>query len=189
MQSDDEQAIDQVRAGDSSAFGLLVEKYQRRLVGLLQHSCGNREIAEEIAQETFARAYRKLDLFSGQSQFYTWLARIGMNLLASDRRKKRIESQISREGIDVALDSVDRSDSPQQAMELSETQRMVHDALQMLDEDRRAVIVMRDFDGMEYDGIAEALGVPIGTVRSRLHRARLELKSILKSKASEFGFF
>ncbi len=109
MQSEDQQSdrqfIEQVLSGDSSAYGMIVDRHQRRLLGLLVHTCGDCELAEDIAQEAFARAYRKLDMFSGESQFYTWLARIAMNLLFSDRRRKRLENQVSRAALDVALDN------------------------------------------------------------------------------------
>lgn len=192
MQSEDQQTIEQVLGGDSSAFGAIVDRHQRRLLGLLAHACGDIGLAEDIAQETFARAYQKLEMFSGESQFYTWLARIAMNLLFSDRRRKRLENQVSRAALDVALDNdgfANRRSAapPDQQMELNETQQCVQQAIAMLDEERRAVILLRDFDGMDYEGIAETLGIPVGTVRSRLHRARLELRSILEHKAAELG--
>lgn len=192
MLSEDLQTIERVRRGDSAAFAHLVERHQRRLLGLLAHACGDAELAEDIAQEAFARAYQKLATFSGQSQFYTWLARIAMNLLFSDRRRKRLENQARREGLDLALDAngfVNRSENapPDHQMELLETQNCVRQAIEMLDEERRVVVVMRDFDGMDYEAIAESLEIPVGTVRSRLHRARLELKSILQRKAVQLG--
>ena len=188
MQIDDQTVIDRVLSGESAAFAEIVEKYQRRLLGLLAHACRDRELAEDIAQEAFTRAYRKLDLFSGQSQFYTWLSRIAMNLLISNRRKKRIENQVEREGFEVAQDTITGGPSPEHELQLNETQRFVRDAVALLDEDRRLVLLMRDFDGMEYEAISEALEIPVGTVRSRLHRARLELKSILSQKANQLGF-
>lgn len=188
MLVEDQVAIEQVLAGNSAAFNELVERYQRRLLGLLIHACGQRELAEDIAQEAFARAYVKLNLFSGESQFYTWLARIAMNLLASDRRKKRIENQATREGFEVAMDTVGSSNRPDDDLQLNETQNCVRQAIALLDEERRAVLLLRDFDGMDYDAIAETLEIPVGTVRSRLHRARLELKSILQQKAIQLGF-
>lgn len=188
MLVDDQQAIQQVLSGNSAAYAELVDRYQRRLLGLLVHACGDRELAEDIAQDTFARAYRKLDLFSGESQFYTWLARIAMNLLISNRRKKRIENQVRQEGFETAMDSVGSSSAPDAMLELNDTQRCVRSAIAMLDDERRAVLMLRDFDGMDYETIAETLEIPVGTVRSRLHRARLELKSILQPKAAELGF-
>ena len=110
-----------------------------------------------------------------------------MNLLASDRRKKRLENQTSREGFEVAMDSVGDEARPDELAELNETQRCVRQALDMLDHDRRTLILLRDFDGMDYAEIAQTLDLPIGTVRSRLHRARLELKSILQQKSVQLG--
>ena len=187
MQNQDQAAIKETLAGNSAAYAELVERYQRRLQGLLWHSCGDRELAEDIAQETFVRAFRKLNLYSGESQFFTWLARIAMNLLASDRRKKRIENQAKREGFDIAMDSVGTDAPPDALAEMNETQRCVRQAIEMLDAERRRVILLRDFDGMDYDAIAATLEIPVGTVRSRLHRARLELKSILQQKAVQLG--
>lgn len=181
--------IARVLDGDSAAFEELVGKYERRLLGLLLHACGDRTLAEDMAQEAFARAYRKLNLFAGQAQFYTWLAKIAMNLLASSQRKKRIENQVNREGFEVAMDSVGGDAQPEQQLEQTEMQRSVRAAIAMLDEERRAVLLLRDFDGLDYEAIAETLEIPVGTVRSRLHRARLELKTILQQKASELGFF
>ncbi len=189
MDSQDQECIAKALAGDAEAFGDLVVRYDRRLVGLLFHACRDRSLAEDIAQDAFSRAYHKLSLFSGESQFYTWLARIAMNLLASSRRKKRIENQVPREGFEVAMDSVSHSEEPDAAMQLTEMQQCVRSAIDHLDEERRQVLLLRDFDGMDYDSIAQTLDIPVGTVRSRLHRARLELKTILQDKAVELGFF
>ncbi len=187
MLSDDQAAIERVLDGDSAAYAELVERYQRRLMGLLAHACGSHHEAEDMAQETFARAYRKLHLFSGQSQFYTWLCRVAMNLLVSQRRRKRVESQLSREGFDVAMDSVGSTVDAEEALELSEMQMQVRQAIAMLDIERRTVVLLRDFDGMDYEAIAETLEIPVGTVRSRLHRARLELKAILGQRIGNLG--
>jgi RNA polymerase sigma-70 factor, ECF subfamily len=187
MHSEDQIAIEDTLAGESAAYGSLVERYQRRLQGLLWHAGGDRELAEDIAQEAFARAYHKLNLYSGESLFYTWLAKIAMNLLHSSRRKKRIENQNQREGFDVALDSVGTQAPADELAEMNETQRCVREAIDRLDADRRLVLLMRDFDGMDYEAIAATLEIPVGTVRSRLHRARLELKSILQHKAVQLG--
>lgn len=190
MQNLDQQAIEKVLAGDSTAYNDLVQRHERRLLGLLYHACGDRGLAEDIGQEAFARAYQKLHLFAGDSQFYTWLARIAMNLLASSRRKKRLENQRDQEGFDVAIDSVDggSSEAPDHQLEQTETQRLVRQAVDLLDEERRDVLLLRDFDGLDYEAIASTLEIPVGTVRSRLHRARTELKEILQQKAIELGF-
>ncbi len=187
MLSDDQAAINRVLDGDTAAYAELVERYQRRLLGLLVHACGSHHEAEDMAQETFTRAYRKLHLFSGQSQFYTWLCRVAMNLLISQRRRKRVENQIPREGFEVALDSIGSTEDAEESLERSEMQNQVRQAIAMLDIERRTVVLLRDFDGMDYDAIAETLDIPVGTVRSRLHRARLELKTILEQRIGNLG--
>lgn len=187
MLSDDQTAIERVLNGDSAAYAELVERHQRRLMGLLVHACGSHHEAEDLAQETFTRAYRKLHLFSGQSQFYTWLCRVAMNLLASQRRRKRVESHVPREGFDAAMDSIGANADAEETLERDEARTQVQAALAMLDLERRAVVLLRDFEGMDYDAIAETLEIPIGTVRSRLHRARLELKTILEQRIGNLG--
>jgi len=187
MLSEDQAAISRVLNGDSAAYAELVDRYQRRLMGLMVHACGSHHEAEDMAQEAFARAYRKLHLFSGQSQFYTWLCRVAMNLLASQRRRKRVESHLPREGFDVAMDSIGDGEDAEETLERNETRTQVQQAIAMLDVERRTVVLLRDFDGMDYEAIAETLEIPVGTVRSRLHRARLELKSILEQRIGNLG--
>lgn len=187
MLSEDTKTIASVLGGNSAAFSKLVEKYQRRLLGLMIHACGDRGLAEDMTQEAFARAYQKLSTYSGEAQFYTWLARIAMNLLASSTRRKRLENQSKRESMEVVSDSLGEVSSPSDSLELSETQRAVRDAIEQLDPQRREVLLLRDFDSMDYDAIATTLEIPIGTVRSRLHRARCELREILQPRVAELG--
>jgi RNA polymerase sigma-70 factor, ECF subfamily len=189
MLTEDQNDIARVLAGDQFAYGELVERHQRRLLGLLLHACGSHELAEDLAQETFARAYQKLHLFEGRSSFYTWLCRVAVNLLANERRRKRIENQTQREGFDIALSASGENSTAEQQVERDELRQCVRAAIAMLDVERRAVLLLRDFDGMDYDQIAETLEIPIGTVRSRLHRARLELKSILENRIGQLDEF
>lgn len=183
----DQQIIDAVRAGDVSQFSHLVDRYEKRLIGLLWHLCGDRQWAEDLGQEAFFRSYRKLHLFAGQSQFYTWLARIAVNLLASARRKKTLESKAERQGFELVLENHGNLDNPESNIELNEMQHAVRRAIGMLDEERRAILLLRDFEDMDYETIASVLNIPIGTVRSRLHRARLELRHVIESIAPQFG--
>ena len=189
MLIEDQNDIAQVLKGDQPAYARLVQRHQRRLLGLLMHACGSHELAEDLAQETFARAYQKLRLFEGRSSFYTWLCRVAMNLLANERRRKRLENQSSREGFDAVLACNGNNGTAEQQIEKDELRQCVHAAIALLDVDRRAVLLLRDFDGLDYDQIAEALDIPIGTVRSRLHRARLELKSILEQRVGQLDLF
>lgn len=183
----DQQLIEAVRSGDQVSFDQLFQRYHRRLCGLLWHACGNRDLAEDLGQEAFFRAYRKLHLYSGHAQFYTWLAKIAMNLLISYRRKRRIETHLSREGFETAADSLQSDSSPDAKLVTNETQQCVQQAIAMLDEDRRIVLLLRDFEELDYESIAQVLDLPIGTVRSRLHRARSELKTLIQSKAAQLG--
>ena len=184
--NEDQQAINQVLSGNLAAFEVLVTRHQRRLLGLLAHACGSRDEAEDLAQEAFARAFNKLHLYAGQAQFYTWLCRIAMNLLASDRRRKRLENQSKREGFEAASNSVGLYANVEKELERTEMQQCVQAAIAMLDEEKRTVLLMRDFDGLDYEAIAQVLEIPVGTVRSRLHRARLELKDILEHRIGRF---
>jgi RNA polymerase sigma-70 factor (ECF subfamily) len=183
----DQEIIDAVLAGAEARFDELYEKYHQRLIGLLWHSCGDHELAEDIGQEAFLRAFRKLHLYSGTAQFYTWLARIAMNLLISYRRKRRLETELDREGFEAALDSLGDQEQPSNSIELNETQSCVRQAIAMLEEDRRVVLLLRDFEGMDYESISQILNLPIGTVRSRIHRARAELKQWFQAKAPQLG--
>jgi RNA polymerase sigma-70 factor (ECF subfamily) len=189
MLIDDQNDIARVLNGDQPAYGQLVERYQRRLLGLLVHACGSHELAEDLAQETFTRAYQKLHLFEGRSSFYTWLCRVAMNLLANERRRKRIENQSAREGFEAIVLSNGVNGTAEQQIEKDELRQCVHAAIAMLDVERRTVLLLRDFDGLDYEQIAEALEIPIGTVRSRLHRARMELKSILEKRVGQLDQF
>lgn len=189
MLIDDQNDIARVLNGDQPAYGQLVERYQRRLLGLLVHACGSHELAEDLAQETFTRAYQKLHLFEGRSSFYTWLCRVAMNLLANERRRKRIENQSAREGFEAVVLSNGVNGTAEQQIEKDELRQCVHAAIAMLDVERRTVLLLRDFDGLDYEQIAEALEIPIGTVRSRLHRARMELKSILEKRVGQLDQF
>ncbi len=177
---DDLSLIAECRAGRSDAFGLLVQRYQDRLYPTALRLTGRSEDALDLLQETFLRGYRKLSGFHGESSFYTWVYRIMVNLALTERRRRR--PRLHRPQIGAAApDAADPSEdsSPDRRLERSESEDLVHRALDRLAADHRVVVVMKEFDGLRYDQIAEALGVPVGTVRSRLHRARVELRELL----------
>jgi RNA polymerase sigma-70 factor (ECF subfamily) len=183
---DDQGLIAACRAGESEAFGRLVRRYQDRLYPTVLRLTGCAEDAHDLLQETFLRAYRKLHTFQGGSAFYTWVYRIAINLALSDRRRRRPGGRwpsSNGEPIDPA-DDPDRSD-PGGPLERAERIARVQAALDELAPDHRAVVVMKDLDGLRYEEIAATLGVPIGTVRSRLHRAREALRERLRGVIEE----
>ena len=153
----------------------------------------SREDAEDLTQEAFAMAYVKLSSFQGRSSFFTWLHRVACNLALSHRRKYRKEKSMQRQPVESAeAEVVDASESVESEFDRVRRQSIIRDGIQRLDDEYRSVLVLRDIQGMGYSEIAEALEIPIGTVRSRLHRARLELKEILAMLLgpeieSEFG--
>ena len=177
--------ISAARAGDRESFGPLVLKYQDRLVNALYHLFGNLPEAEDVAQEAFVQAFLKLSSFKGQSHFYTWLFRIARNQAVSRFRRTRKTSSIDSGESPVAL--LANEASPDQRMLQDEAVSQVQLALSRLSEEHRAILVLRELEDMDYDAIAEALELPVGTVRSRLHRARMQLKSELEALESAAG--
>jgi RNA polymerase sigma-70 factor (ECF subfamily) len=190
--------VAEARAGDRSAYGQIVSLYQDRLFNALLRMVGQTEEARELTQETFTRGLEKIETFRGDASPYTWLFRIGMNLAISNLRRDQRARVFSldagprrangsphgggrRENQAAAL--VDRitakGDSPPEAAERSERHQIVLDALGRLDSEYRAVLIMRDIEGFDYQQMADVLGLPLGTLKSRLFRARLALRDEL----------
>jgi RNA polymerase sigma-70 factor (ECF subfamily) len=185
---DDSTLIAQCLAGDASAFGVLVQRYQDRLYNTVYRLVDNPDDAQDVVQEAFLNAYQSLESFKGDALFFTWLYRIAFNTAISLKRKQRVtlsidtgtDSDISMEPLDGAEDA-----RPGWALEQAEQERKVHAALARLSAEHRAVLVLKDMEGQKYEEMAELLGVPIGTIRSRLHRARLELRQIMEQDESK----
>ncbi len=175
--------IDSIVSGHLSKFEILVGNYQQRIFAFLIGMLGSRQDAEDVTQETFLTAYRKLDQFERRSSFYTWLHRIAFNAAIDlQRRKKRTKNQfVSRDSTDFSEPAHPQIETPATIVMAKETVSQVHRALSRLDAERRNIIALRDLQGMEYTEIASMLDLPIGTVRSRLHRARIELREILNA--------
>jgi RNA polymerase sigma-70 factor (ECF subfamily) len=183
--NDDAVLIDEALAGNSAAFGRLVTRYQDRLYNTLVHVVGSAEEAYDVAQDAFVQAFLKLGTFHRDSAFYTWLYRIGFNLAVSRRRRQKPTTSIEQSRELTGCEPVSRDDSPTERLDRDERVAQVRAAIANLSEEFRGVLVLREIDGCCYETIAEILDLPIGTVRSRLHRARLELREQLKEVLQE----
>jgi RNA polymerase sigma-70 factor (ECF subfamily) len=186
---DDQPLVEAARAGQAEAFGELVKRHQGRLYPTLLRLTGSAEDAQDLLQESFLRAYQKLGRFQGESSFYTWLYRLSVNLALSHRRRRRGPARLSELGTEGGA-GVDPPDNPERSdptlpADRAERDEAIQAALDALAPDHRAVVVLKEFDGLRYEEIAATLGVPIGTVRSRLHRARRELRERLSGIVDE----
>lgn len=185
MQNEDAQLIETTLTGDRTAFETLVRKYQDRLFGALIYIIGNYDDARDVLQDTFVQAYVKLDTFQGNSAFYTWIYRIARNLVATRRRSFR--PSVSLDMLDNAayLGPVDPEEGPADQLQRQENRNQLYDAMRQIPDKFREVLVLRDIEGHDYVEIGELLSIPIGTVRSRLHRARMQLKDLLTEMFAE----
>jgi len=181
-QTSDQALIESCLAGRREAFGQLVERYQNRLFHSLMHLLGSSEDAQDAAQDAFVQAFEKLGSFRGQSQFYSWLFRIAFNTAVSTKRRSRrmsVSLDGQRESSGLEPSDGNPTNEPSYSMDVSDRQRVVKQALSELSEEFRTALVLKEMDGMSYEEIADAIEVPLGTVRSRIHRARLELRDKL----------
>lgn len=181
MDNSDLLLVERTLAGDQHAFELLVIKYQRRIQRLISRMVRDSDLVEDIAQETFIRAYRALHQFRGDAQFYTWLYRIAVNtakkFLLDLKRDPLVtltalqpdgeEDETSRPGNEPTTD-----ETPESVLAASEIAQAVNAAMEALPEDLRQAVTLREIEGLSYEDIAAAMDCPIGTVRSRIFRAR-----------------
>ena len=166
--------VERLRAADPRAFEELVVTYQHRVFGVALRMLGSRAEAEEIAQEAFLRAFRSIRDFRGDARLSTWLYAITSRLCLT--RLGASERRTARPGDEALARVADPGERPGAALEREEAQAALHRAIGELPDERRIVVVLRDLQGLSYEEIAEALSLELGTVRSRLHRARMELK-------------
>lgn len=184
----DQQLVERVQKGDKRAFDLLVIKYQQRIMNVISRFVNDYAEVQDLAQETFIKAYRALPNFRGDSAFYTWLYRIGINtaknyLVARSRRPPSGDVDATEaeyyEGDSLLKDKA----SPERIALTNEISEVVFNAIEQLPEDLRMAITLRELEGLSYDEIAETMECPIGTVRSRIFRAReaidIKLKPLL----------
>jgi RNA polymerase sigma-70 factor (ECF subfamily) len=189
---DDAVLVERCRAGDSLAMERLILKYQNRVYNVVMRICANHDDAAELTQETFVKVIEGLDGFRGKSSFYTWLFRIAVNLtLNRCKRAARFElKSLDTEDYDGGSDakqllkdvlSDDSSPDPAALAQSRELCELAIDCLMKLDDAHRAIVVLRDIEGMNYTQIAKVLDIELGTVRSRLSRARTNLRQILEA--------
>ena len=181
MVHDEAQLIDDAIGGNSAAFGVLVRKYQDRLFTALVQVSGCQDDAEDAVQEALVQAYVKLSSFTNGSSFYTWLFRIAFNAAITRRRqkKRRSNSSLDRSREKTGAELEDRGELPEEEVLRTERAALLQQGLTQLNEEHRAILVLRELEGCDYDTIAQVLDLPVGTVRSRLHRARLQLREQL----------
>ena len=173
----DQQLVERVQAGDKRAFDLLVLKYQHKIISLVGRYVKDHHEAMDVSQEAFIKAYRALANFRGDSQFYTWLYRIAINtaknyLVARSRRPPDVDVEANEQGDYGSVDVMADVATPENLMARDQLQDKVFATLEKLPDDLRTALTLREFEGMTYEQIAEVMDCPVGTVRSRIFRAR-----------------
>jgi RNA polymerase sigma-70 factor (ECF subfamily) len=186
----DKELIERVKNGDKSAYDLLVLKYQQRIVNLVSRFVRNHSDALDVTQEAFIKAYRALPKFRGDSAFYTWLYRIAVNtaknyLASQSRRPMGTDHDVSEIEQIEGADALKEQATPENMLLKDELQATVLKAIENLPDDLRSAIMLREVEGLSYEEIAQVMECPIGTVRSRIFRAReaidLEMKPLLEN--------
>jgi len=184
---DEKALINKIHSGDRDAFNELVTGYQQRVFNISYSMLSDYEDAVDASQEVFIRVYRSIDKFRGESSLSTWIFRITKNI-CMDFLRKRKEASISIDKEDEEgqkMEIEDSSKSPEHIAEQNETAKIVRNAINELDDNSRLIITMFDLEGMSYDEISAVLKIPIGTVKSRLNRAREKIKKNLWEKREQ----
>ncbi len=182
--NNDKELVARAKEGDTQAFDVLVQKYQYKVLNLVGRYVQGDE-AQDVAQEAFIKAYRGLKNFRGDSAFYTWLYRVAVNsaknyLMSSGKRKSKQQVDIDdAEYFDEATLLRDQH-TPEHMLQTDELEVKVFEAISSLPEDLKIALTLREMDGMSYEDIADTVGCPIGTVRSRIFRAREALDKVIK---------
>lgn len=173
----DQQLVDRVFKGDKHAFDLLVLRYQHRILGLIGRFIRDPVEVEDVTQEAFIKAYRALPKFRGDSAFYTWLYRIAINtaknyMVARGRRPPSTDVDVEDAEFMEGNAALTDIETPEAAQEKEDLQRVINEAIDELPEDLRTAFTLREFSGLSYEEITDIMGCPVGTVRSRIFRAR-----------------
>ncbi len=186
----DQELVLRVQQGDKTAFDLLVIKYQHRIIQLVNRYIKDPSEAQDVAQEAFIKAYRALENFRGDSAFYTWLYRISINtaknyLVSRNRRHSDYHVDVQDAEQVGNAPQLKGLDTPDELLQNDEIINTINVAIEQLPDDMKTAIILREFDGMSYDEIAQAMECPVGTVRSRIFRAREAIDEKLGSLLDE----
>jgi RNA polymerase sigma-70 factor, ECF subfamily len=183
----DAKIVEAIRAGDAGAYRELVEKYQSRIYAMICGMVRDREEAHDLTQDAFVKAFKNLDRFRLEASFYTWLYRIASNVsidwLRKQKRRKHDEFDESRAARDSAgmIDPIYQKQSPGKELERSQLKDRIFDAMETLSPEHRQIVLLREVEGYSYSEIAEVMGIPEGTVMSRLFYARRKLQGLLRA--------
>jgi len=188
----DQLLVERVKAGDKHAFDLLVLKYQHRIIKLIMRYIKDPAEAMDVSQEAFLKAYRAIPKFRGDSAFYTWMYRIAINtaknhIVAAKRRPLEYASEISEPEEFEWHSSLQDPDSPERQAMGDDLRAAVEDTIESLPDELRAAITLRELDGLSYEEIAQVMECPVGTVRSRIFRAREALDKRIRATLDDRG--
>ncbi len=184
----DLELVERVRAGEASAFNDLVDRHARKVFRLARHITKNDADTEDVLQDAFMKAYSRLDQFEGNSQFYTWLVRIAVNESLMRLRKRKnsktvsLDEELETDGSPIRREVASDGESPEESFSRMETREMLEAAIDSLAEGYRTVFVLRDVEGLSTEETGEMLGLSISAVKSRLLRARLQLREKLQRR-------
>lgn len=191
--SDDRQLIERCRSGDREAFDELVRRYEKQAYNLAYRLSGNYDDASDVVVEAFVRVFQGLHTFRGEANFGTWLHRVVVNTFLDIRKRSKgrqnvsLEEQIEMDGDTLTRQIEDTSPGPEELVEQEERDEVLQRAISQLSPERRILIVLYHFENLSYEEIAQMLNLPVGTVKSRLNRARLALREILEPSRELFG--
>jgi RNA polymerase sigma-70 factor (ECF subfamily) len=191
----DEQLVTLSQLGDPQAFGLLVEKYQNRLYRVILRITKNHSVVEDLVQESFIKAYRSIANFRGDSAFYTWLYKIGLNTtrnyLFDKKRRPEIDTSVELDDLDYlsSVSDLYSAETPESELSNKQIAKTVNDSIEALPADLKVAITLREIDGLSYEQISQTMDCPVGTTRSRIFRARNiiseKLKPLLNTKQGQ----
>ncbi|MCL6474306.1 MAG: sigma-70 family RNA polymerase sigma factor [Firmicutes bacterium] len=190
---EDRQLIERCRTGDREAFDELVRRYEKQAYNLAYRLSGNYDDASDVVVEAFVRVFQGLHTFRGEANFGTWLHRVVVNTFLDMRKRSKgrhnvsLEEQLELDGDTLTRQIEDTSPGPEELVEQEEREEVLQKAIAQLPPERRILIVLYHFENLSYEEIAQMLNLPVGTVKSRLNRARLALREILQPSRELFG--